>query len=236
MKQSTLHVAAIMDGNGRWAARQGLPRLAGHRAGAEALRCIVEAAPSFGIGVLTAYAFSSDNWTRPVEEVNALMALLAWYLEDETPRLIASGVRLSVIGRRDRLPAALLGAIDSAEAHTGSCTRFHLRLAIDYSARDAILRATQSVSGFPVTREDFEALLCQTQPVDLLIRTGGEQRLSDFLLWECAYAELIFTKCMWPEFDAACLRKAINEFHGRDRRFGAVPVGTAPASRERWLS
>ena len=149
MKQSTLHVAVIMDGNGRWANRRGLPRLAGHRAGAEALRRVVEAAADLGAGMLTAYAFSSDNWKRPAEEVDGLMALLAWNLGEETPRLLASGVRLSVIGRRDRLPEVLLEAIRGAERTTAGGARLHLRLAIDYSARDAIVRATQLAAGLP---------------------------------------------------------------------------------------
>jgi undecaprenyl diphosphate synthase len=241
MMQSTLHIAVIMDGNGRWANRLGLPRIAGHRAGAESLRGIVEAAPGLGIGTLTAYAFSSDNWKRPQEEVDALMALLAWYLESETPRLLASGVRLSVIGRRDRLPPILLDTIRDAETRTADCRRMHLRLAIDYSAREAILRATELCGGSSVTAERFEQFLGTTNPVDLLIRTGGEQRLSDFLLWECAYAELVFTPRMWPEFDAVDLRQALRQFHRRERRFGAIPAAiTAPAPpgamrNERWL-
>src|SRR5258708_7075389 len=137
MKQSTLHVAIIMDGNGRWAHGLGLPRYEGHRAGAETLRRIVEAAPAFGIEKLTAYALSSDNGKRPADEVNALMELLAWYLREEAPALLANGVRLSVIGRRDRLPDALLSAMEAAESVTSRCTRMHLRLAIDYSAREA---------------------------------------------------------------------------------------------------
>jgi undecaprenyl diphosphate synthase len=224
MIQSTLHVAIIMDGNGRWANHLGLPRVAGHRAGAKTLRHIVEAAPAQGIETLTVYAFSSDNWKRPPDEVAALMHLLAWYLEEETPRLRADGVRLSVIGRRDRLPATLLAAIARAEEETASCKRLWLRLAIDYSARESILRASENVS-----RERFEQLLAETPPVDLLIRTGGEQRLSDFLLWECAYAELIFTQRMWPDFDANDLRHSVHEFHRRERRFGEV------VSQDRWL-
>jgi undecaprenyl diphosphate synthase len=235
--QSSLHVAVIMDGNGRWANRAGLPRIAGHRAGADALRAVVEAAPGCGVGILTAYAFSSDNWKRPIEEVNGLMALLAWHLESETPRLLANGVQLSVIGRRDRLPARLIEAINAAESATRAGAGLHLRLAVDYSAREAILRATEQVAGLPVTRERFEELLGQSRPVDLLIRTGGEQRLSDFLLWECAYAELVFAKCMWPEFDAVELRRAVSEFRRRDRRFGAIPIPSAAARMgdDRWL-
>ncbi len=224
MSQSTLHVAIIMDGNGRWANHLGLPRAAGHRAGAETLRHIVEAAPSHGIEILTVYAFSSDNWKRPPDEVTALMHLLAWYLEEETPRLKADGVRLSVIGRRDRLPATVLAAIMRAEEETESCRKLWLRLAIDYSARESILRASENV-----TRKRFEQVLAEAPQVDLLIRTGGEQRLSDFLLWECAYAELIFTQRMWPDFDANDLRRSLNEFHRRERRFGEV------LSADRWL-
>ncbi len=211
-----------MDGNGRWALARGLARIEGHQAGAETLRRIVEAAPSLGIATLSAYAFSADNWKRPPEEVSGLMALLAWYLEGETPRLIASGVRLSVIGRRDRLSVSLLETIDRAEAATRRCSGLHLRLAVDYSSREAIASAAGR----------FEEML----PVDLLIRTGGEQRLSDFLLWECAYAELFFTRRMWPEFDEKDLRDAMRDFLRRERRFGGVPTAVAPEARhERWL-
>jgi undecaprenyl diphosphate synthase len=244
MSQSSLHVAIIMDGNGRWAVMRGLSRAAGHRAGAEALRNIVEAAPALGIGTLTTYAFSADNWKRPAAEVCALMTLLAWYLEYETPRLLANGVRLSVIGRRDRIPARLGEAIESAEKATCRCTRLHLRLAIDYSARETILRACERTGGAPVTRECFEELMGGQKPVDLLIRSGGEQRLSDFMLWECAYAELVFSGRMWPEFDGAALGAAIDEFRSRHRRFGSLPAirhsnktrhSIRHDSHERWL-
>ena len=211
-----------MDGNGRWATARGMPRIAGHRAGAEALRRTVEAAPNLGIGTLTIYAFSSDNWRRPGEEVSALMRLFRSYLRNEEARCIENGIRISVIGRRDRLPRMLLPAIESVEAATAQGSALHLRIAVDYSARDAILRASQ-VCGKDATREEFGAALGGPD-VDLLIRTGGEQRLSDFLLWECAYAELIFTSRMWPDFDASDLAEAVAEFHSRDRRFGAVPV------------
>jgi undecaprenyl diphosphate synthase len=228
MKQSTLHVAVIMDGNGRWASRQALPRLMGHRAGAEALRKVIRAAPGLGVGTLTAYAFSADNWKRPAEEVAGLMMLLAWYLEGETPRLVEGDVRLSVIGRRDRVPAELRDAIGRAERATEGCRGMELRLAIDYSSREAILRASAAPAR-------FEEML-GGEPVDLLIRTGGEKRLSDFLLWECAYAELFFTARMWPDFDGAALREALRDFRRRDRRFGAAPVATGDAAgRERWL-
>lgn len=224
-----LHVAVIMDGNGRWANARGMPRIAGHRAGARAVRRVVEAAPDAGVGTLTLYAFSSDNWKRPPREVGALMRLFRSYLASETEKLIENGVRLTVIGRRDRLPEVLARAIAGAEAATAGGDRLHLRLAIDYSARDAILRAAALARGRDVTRDEFASLLGTVvgadEPapdVDLLIRSGGEQRLSDFLLWECAYAELYFTPRMWPDFDAAALGEAVAEFHRRERRFGQV--------------
>jgi undecaprenyl diphosphate synthase len=227
MTQSNLHVAIIMDGNGRWATARGLPRAAGHQSGAEALRRIVEAAPACGVDILTVYAFSSDNWKRPPLEVETLMALLAWYLENETSRCLANGVRMTIIGRRDRLPDSLVERIDAAERATRACARLELRIAIDYSARDEILsasrRATHLADAEQLTRQRFEELLGETRPVDVLIRTGGEQRLSDFLLWECAYAELVFTNRMWPDFQPADLAHAVREFAHRERRYGAVP-------------
>jgi undecaprenyl diphosphate synthase len=216
-----LHAAIIMDGNGRWATTRGLPRVAGHSAGAEALRRAVEAAPDLGIGKLTVYAFSSDNWQRPRTEVSALMKLFHMYLRRERARCVENGVRVSVIGRRDRLPAMVLPAIESVEAATQAGTKLHLRLAVDYSSRDAILRAARKLKAH-ASRDDFSALLGGPD-VDLLIRTGGEHRLSDFLLWEAAYAELVFTPVMWPDFQASDLAAAVAEFHSRERRFGAVP-------------
>ena len=210
-----------MDGNGRWASTRGLPRVAGHRAGAEALRRTVEAAPDLGISVLTVYAFSSDNWRRPQPEVSALMKMFHTYLRREQARCIEKGVRVSVIGRRDRLPRLLLPVIDECESATAQGEKLHLRLAVDYSSRDAILAAAQSLNGNATREELSEAL--GAQDVDLLIRTGGEQRLSDFLLWECAYAELVFTPVMWPDFDASDLATAVQEFRSRERRFGTIP-------------
>jgi len=198
-----------MDGNGRWATRRGLPRAAGHRAGVEAVRRIVRAAPDVGITALTLYAFSSDNWSRPPAEVTALMRLFARYLHREVPELVAQYVRLSIIGRRDRLPAALVNAIVDAEQATSGGTRLDLRIAVDYSARAAIRSGT---------------LL---PDVDLLIRAGGEQRLSDFLLWESAYAELWFTDTMWPDFTATELAGAVRDFRARDRRFGGLSTQAA---------
>jgi undecaprenyl diphosphate synthase len=216
---SALHAAIIMDGNGRWASARGLPRVAGHRVGADAVRRVVEAAPDLGIGTLTLYAFSEDNWSRPAREISALMKLLGHYLVRETARCIANGVRLEAIGRRDRLAAPLLALIEKSEAKTRAGRRLHLRLAIDYSSRSAILEAARRLKG-NATEERMSELV--GPDVDLLIRTSGEQRLSDFLLWECAYAEMIFTPRMWPDFSKEDLTAAVTEFHRRDRRFGAV--------------
>jgi len=211
-------VAIIMDGNGRWANQRGLPRVAGHRVGVEAVRHAVEAAPGLGIRVLTLYAFSADNWRRPPREVSALMRLLGHYLTQETERCIASGVQLEAIGRRDRLPASVVRMIEEAERKTIHGSKLRLRLAIDYSARHAIIEAATRTQG-----GGAEAWAKFLGPdVDLLIRTSGEQRLSDFLLWESAYAEIVFTSRMWPEFGAGDLAEAVAEFHRRDRRFGAV--------------
>jgi undecaprenyl diphosphate synthase len=221
-----MHVAIIMDGNGRWANARGLPRIAGHRAGADAVRRAVEAAPKLGISVLTLYAFSADNWRRPPREVSALMRLLGRYLVQETDRCVEKGVRLEAIGRRDRLPAPLIALLEKAERKTAAGRRLHLRLAIDYSSRQGILNAVRSLKRErSVTEEAFSRLL--GPDVDLLIRTSGEQRLSDFLLWECAYAEMVFTRRMWPDFSAEDLIAAMEEFHRRERRFGAVTPAEA---------
>ena len=236
MTQSALHVAIIMDGNGRWATRRRLPRTAGHRAGARAVRTIVEAAPAAGVGMLTLYAFSSDNWKRPAREVAALMRIFRAYLAAETAACVQSGVRLNVIGRRDRLPAPLVRAIGAAEEATVGGTRLDLRIALDYSAQDGILEAARRAGGAALTREAFGLLLdgaihagAPTPPVDLLIRTGGEQRLSDFLLWETAYAELVFSALMWPDFAPADLANALAEFGARERRFGGLPTPSQAA-------
>ena len=226
-EQAGLHVAIIMDGNGRWATRRGLPRSAGHRAGVQAARRVMEAAPDLGITTLTLFAFSSDNWQRPAPEVNALMALLREYLRAELARLVESGARLTVIGRRDRLPNGLRERIAEAERASANGERLHLRIAIDYSSRDAIADAAARWRGARTpSRDEFARLLadhmgCATD-VDLLIRSGGEKRLSDFLLWEAAYAELCFIDTLWPDFGAADLAAAVADFHGRERRFGGV--------------
>jgi undecaprenyl diphosphate synthase len=229
-----LHVAIIMDGNGRWASRRGLPRVAGHRAGVAAVRRTVERAPDVGIGRLTLYAFSSDNWHRPSAEVRSIFWLLRAFLRLERERLRQAGVRLEAIGRRDRLPRLLLREIEQAECVTAAGRRLHLQVAIDYSSRDAIARAALGAStalsaelphsAVVLGQMLAETLTAASSEVDLLIRTGGEKRLSDFLLWECAYAELWFSDQMWPDFDAADLDAALEEFNGRERRFGGVPA------------
>jgi undecaprenyl diphosphate synthase len=245
MKESTLyvvpskllHVAILMDGNGRWAASRGLPRSAGHRSGVEAVRRVVRAAASLGIGTLTLFAFSSDNWQRDPQEVGALFGLLEKFFFTEAFRAQEHDVRISAIGRRDRLPSALLSSIEAVESATARNTGLDLRIAIDYSAREAMLRtACWMVSSTEITQREFSRRLAdvthapeESPDVDLLIRTGGEQRLSDFLLWECAYAELHFTDRMWPDFSAADLELAIRDFRSRDRRFGAVPAALANA-------
>ena len=223
---SKLHVGVIMDGNGRWATRRGLSRLRGHEAGVEAIRRVVEAAPDHGVGTLTLYAFSTDNWRRPKVEVTALMALLRFYLANEVEALVRNGVHLTVIGRRDRLPDGIASAIARAEAATAQGETLNLRIAIDYSARDAILNAAAKLAGVSApTRELFSDLVtgeAGLRDVDLIIRTSGEKRLSDFLLWEGAYAELYFTERMWPEFDGDALAEALASFHRRERRFGGL--------------
>jgi len=224
-----------MDGNGRWAARRGLPRMAGHRAGVATVRRIVEHAPKAGINCLTLYAFSADNWRRPSSEVQSIFWLMRAYLRLETQRLIQAGVRMRMIGRRDRVPKLLLQEMEKTEFATTDGRGLHLRIAVDYSSREAISRAAAEVS-----RELFERtshsraalrdmladrLTTESGDVDLLIRTGGEKRLSDFLLWESAYAELLFTERMWPDFDVTDLNIALGEFGQRQRRFGGLPQG-----------
>jgi undecaprenyl diphosphate synthase len=236
------HIAIIMDGNGRWARRRGMPRHVGHREGAKAVRTVVERAadPAVGIGALTLYAFSSDNWNRPRDEVTRIMRLLGEHLRRETPRCIENGVRLTVIGRRDRLSRSLVRKIEAAEAATRPGGGLHLRLAIDYSARDVLTRcaalACERGEG-EVSRDAFRDLVARAAgaseavpDVDLLIRTGGQQRLSDFLLWECAYAELYFTAVLWPDFGESELDDALAEFHRRERRFGRIGEGELEAA------
>jgi len=228
-----LHVAIISDGNGRWATSRGLPRSAGHRAGAETARRVIEAAPRLGIHTLTLFALSSANWKRPTAEVSAILRLLHEYLLTETTHCVEEGVRLSIIGRRDRVPATLRQAIADSEAATARGTRLNLRLAIDYSAREAIFHA--ACRFYKVTElspESFSRVLAEvyrggSTEVDLLIRTGGEQRLSDFLLWECAFAEFVFVRKAWPDFTVADLEDGLEEFAHRERTRGALPEASA---------
>ena len=228
-----LHVAIISDGNGRWATTRGLPRTAGHRAGAEAARRVIEAAPRLGIHTLTLFALSSANWKRPAAEVHSILRLLHEYLLAETTHCIDEGVRLSIIGRRDRLPATLRQAIADSEAATTRGTRLHLRLAVDYSAREAIYHAAcRFYKVKELSPESFGNVLAEvlrggSTEVDLLIRTGGKQRLSDFLLWECAFAEFVFLQKRWPDFTVADLEAAIAEFGNRERTRGALPDAIA---------
>jgi undecaprenyl diphosphate synthase len=223
--KNTFHVAIIMDGNGRWASERGLPRPAGHQAGADAVRRVVEAAPDAGVDLLTLYAFSSDNWNRPRSEVTGLMRLFERFLIAETAHCVESGVRLNVIGRRDRLTKELVRLIESAEDATAACSSLRLRLAIDYSSRDAIARASCSRCGDHSFRQRLSLAIhadSTIEDVDLLIRTGREKRLSDFMLFEAAYAELHFSDRLWPDFTAADLSRAIDDYASRERRFGAI--------------
>jgi undecaprenyl diphosphate synthase len=226
-------VAIISDGNGRWATSRGLPRSAGHRAGAQTARQIIQAAPRLGIHTLTLFALSSANWKRPPEEVNGILRLLHEYLLTETSHCIDEGVRLSVIGRRDRMPATLRQAVADSEAATAHGSKLHLRLAVDYSAREAIFHAAcRFYKVTTLSPDSFGSVLSEvlrggSTEVDLLIRTGGEQRLSDFLLWECAFAEFVFLSKRWPDFTVADLEAAIQDFGHRERTRGALPDAIA---------
>lgn len=222
-----MHVAIIMDGNGRWAERRGLPRTAGHRAGARAVKAVIEAAAESRVAVLTLYAFSEDNWSRPREEVSQLMRLFERHLIAEATRCAEAGIRVSVIGRRDRLGARLARTIERTEAVTRAGRHLTLRLAVDYSARAMLARAAAAGSALEERLAALGQLPADALNVDLLIRTGGEQRLSDFLLWECAYAELLFVPTCWPDFDAAAFRAALEDYARRERRFGGLPSTNA---------
>jgi undecaprenyl diphosphate synthase len=208
-----LHVAIIMDGNGRWAEARGLPRPAGHQVGADTVRAIVRSAIGHDIGALSLYAFSTYNWRRSEAEVAGMMALLRHFLLVEARQLRDANVRISILGRRDRLPLGLVKAIAAAERSTAASTGLHLRVAVENSPRDAILAAAAAGP---------EAIAAElgTEDVDFLIRTGGDQRLSDFMLWECAQAELYFTRVKWPDFGPAEFDTALAEYGTRVRSFG----------------
>jgi len=230
-----LHVAIIMDGSGRWAERRGWPRSAGHRAGERAVRTVVEAAAEAGIGTLTLFAFSGANWRRPPAEAARLMEIFRGFFDGQADAHREQGVRVNVIGRRDRLPGALLAAIERAERTAAAGSKLHLRLAIDYSAREAVLEAVARLASSSnlgpraFTQALAEAIheAAPAPEIDLLIRTGGEQRLSDCLLWEGAFAELIFSDCLWPDFGKPELAAALAEFHRRERRFGGISEAIA---------
>ena len=227
------HVAIIMDGNGRWAKSRGLPRVAGHRRGADAVRRVIRGAAELGIPMLTLFAFSTENWTRPADEVSDLMGLLRHYLRNELEELSRNGARLRVIGDRDRLARDIVSDISDAEARTHANSRIDVNICINYGARDEILRAArnlarQAVAG-EITPEQIDERRFESQLLtaglpdpDLLVRTSGEQRISNFLLWQCAYAELVFLDTLWPDFGKEHLEQAISEFRRRERRYGGV--------------
>jgi undecaprenyl diphosphate synthase len=231
-RQACLSVAIIMDGSGRWAVARGLPRAEGHRAGRAAVRRTALAALECGIRVLTLFTFSTDNWGRPKNEVAEMMRTFEGFFQVDAPVLIARSIRVTVIGRRDRLPVSLRQAIEGVEASRPPQAQLHVRFAIDYSGRDAILEAARRFHQIGDDRaESFARLFTETEQssepvpdVDLLIRTGGELRLSNCPLWEIAYAELYFTPCLWPDFGPAELDAALQDFHTRHRRFGHLPA------------
>ena len=227
------HVAIVMDGNGRWARERGKTRLAGHRAGGDAVREVVEAAAELGIEVLTLYGFSTENWRRPKVEVTGLFRLLQRFLKKETPALVKNGIGFRAIGRRDRMPAGTVREIERTEAATADGGRMMLCLAIDYGARDEIVDAARALAGRAaegtlrpedIDREALEGHLYTggMPPVDLLIRTGGEYRVSNFLLWQISYAELYFTPVYWPDFGEEEFLEAVAEYSRRKRRFGGL--------------
>lgn len=226
--KKTFHVAIIMDGNGRWATNQNKPRFRGHQAGAERVREIVEAAVKMDIDILTLYAFSSDNWMRPESEVNFLMHLFSMYLKSEIQICLRNNIRLSIIGRRDRLKTSLVRLIEKAEEKTRRGNQLHLRLAIDYSSQYSIVEfLINNIDKFKVQKTQDLMEIMNMPAVEFLIRTGGEQRLSDFLLWECAYAELYFTDIYFPDFSEQDFKEAMNDFNNRDRRFGKITTAVA---------
>jgi undecaprenyl diphosphate synthase len=230
-----MHVAIIMDGNGRWASRRHLPRTAGHRAGTKAVDTIVEAAARHEVATLTLYAFSAANWGRPHAEVSALFTLLRHHLLTQTRRCLEQSIRINFIGRRDRLSPDLLKLMEQSEQATAHCSRMVLRIAVDYSAQYSLIETCRRLGSdgagaqtlFAETLAEVDHSAVAVPAVDLLIRTGGEKRLSDFLLWECAYAELHFVDCLWPDFDEKAFVQALEEYGRRDRRFGRIAESRA---------
>jgi len=228
-----VHVAIIMDGNGRWAKARMLPRTEGHRQGIEAARRTIEAAADLGVGYVTLYGFSSENWKRPTTEVNYLMGLLRYYLRNETAQLHQNGVRIRIIGDRAKLDPDLVALIDKVEADTAGNKRLQLIVALSYGSRSEIAGAARRIAEQvragtlapeAITENSFADHLATAgiPDPDLVIRTSGEQRLSNFLLWQSAYAELVFTDVLWPDFTKADLEEAVREFHRRERRYGAA--------------
>ena len=228
-----VHVAIIMDGNGRWARARGLPRIAGHRRGVEVVRSVIEAAADFGIPHLTLFGFSSENWNRPAEEVSDLMGLLRYYLRSEISQLHKNGVRLHVIGDRASLAPDIVRLIDDAERLTAKNTRLFLHMALSYGGRGEIVEAARRLAVDVLAKRvvpdeldeaAFSAKLYTAgiPDPDLVIRTSGEKRISNFLLWQLAYSEFVFVDCHWPEFSRAKLEEAISEFQKRERRYGAT--------------
>jgi undecaprenyl diphosphate synthase len=219
------HIAIIMDGNGRWAEQRGLPRIAGHREGSEAVRAVTRAARRIGIEALTLYAFSAENWARPYAEVKALMQLLAEYLDSERAEMMENDVRLNAIGELDRLPSIVADRLAAARAETAGNRGLVLTLALSYGGRQELVqaaRAAAAAKGPALEAEDLEAALWTRglPELDLLVRTSGERRISNFLLWQCAYAELHFSDVLWPDFRDAALFEAVADYQGRQRRFG----------------
>lgn len=231
------HVAIIMDGNGRWAEARGLPRVAGHREGSEAVRAVTRAARRIGLEALTLYAFSSENWGRPDEEVGALMSLLAEFLESERGEMMENGIRLNAIGELARLPSSVREKLESVRAETAANPHLTLTLALSYGGRQELVAAARAAArekGPALEAADLERAL-QTfglPELDLLVRTSGERRISNFLLWQCAYAELLFTETLWPDFRDAELFSAIADYQARERRFGLTGAQVTGARRE----
>ena len=238
MSAAPRHVAIIMDGNGRWAAARGLPRSAGHKTGIDALRRAVKAASDFGIEYLTIYSFSTENWSRPKTEVTFLLELLRRFIRQDVAELHASGVQIKIIGAREDLESSMVAMLDDAEKLTAANSKLKLVVAFNYGSRQEILRATQAIAASVKSgamnvadiSTDTIAQALDTADIpdpDLLIRTGGEQRISNFLLWQCAYTEFVFVPEFWPEFDAVIFKRALDEFAARDRRFGGVKAQSA---------
>lgn len=231
------HVALIMDGNGRWAQRRGLPRAVGHREGVQALRRTIKAAPELGVECLTVFGFSTENWSRPADEVSDLMGLVRAFVGSDLNRLDAAGVRVKVLGRRQGLPSDIAAIVERAEAQTAGNDKFLLQVAFNYGGRADLVDAAQRLVDRARAGEDVvvdeEALgaglsTAGSPPVDLIVRTSGEQRLSNFLLWEAAYAEMVFQEILWPDYGAEALAEAIAQFGRRERRYGGREAATAP--------